>query len=184
MITTARVLLGTTRGSYLPVLVTYFAYGASAVTGVSLLYFQKEALALTPAEVADVAFWTNLPWSMKMVVGSISVSYLSGLLGMTIGPRRVFGLAAGRGTQRRQNQSAVHLTEYGRLRHDSRDRSLGHLFAEGKQSISGTSTSGNDGCPDPALPPSAEAVLFHTRAGKPMMRAGGGGETASTLDQE
>jgi hypothetical protein len=72
MITAARELLGTVRGSYLPVLVTYFAYGASAITGVSLLYFQKEALLLTPAEVAHVAFWANLPWSMKMVVGAAS----------------------------------------------------------------------------------------------------------------
>jgi hypothetical protein len=72
MIAAARELLGTIRRSYLPVLVTYFAYGASAITGVSLLYFQKEALALTPAEVAHVAFWANLPWSMKMVVGAAS----------------------------------------------------------------------------------------------------------------
>jgi hypothetical protein len=46
------------------VLVTYFAYGASAVTSVGLLYFQKDVIGLTPAQVASVAFWANLPWSM------------------------------------------------------------------------------------------------------------------------
>jgi MFS family permease len=67
--------LGTFRPSYLPVLVTYFAYGASMITGVALLYFQKETLGLTPAEVAHIAFWVNLPWSMKMVAGVASDRY-------------------------------------------------------------------------------------------------------------
>jgi MFS family permease len=70
-----RRLLGPLRPSYLPILVTYFAYGASAITGVALLYFQKEALGLTPAEVAHVAFWIGLPWSMKMVAGVASDRY-------------------------------------------------------------------------------------------------------------
>ena len=65
-------VLGTLRLAYLPVLVTYFAYGASAVTSVGLLYFQKDVIGLTPAQVASVAFWANLPWSMKMVVGVAS----------------------------------------------------------------------------------------------------------------
>jgi hypothetical protein len=65
-------VFGAVRPAYVPVLVTYFAYGASAIAGVALLYFQKETLALTPAEVARVAFWANLPWSMKMVVGVAS----------------------------------------------------------------------------------------------------------------
>ncbi len=67
-----RGLLGSFRLAYLPVLVTYFAYGASAVTGIGLLYFEKDALALTPAEAAGIAFWLSLPWSMKMVVGVAS----------------------------------------------------------------------------------------------------------------
>jgi Na+/melibiose symporter-like transporter len=68
-------LIGTLRPSYLPVLVTYFAYGASTITGVALLYFQKDVLGLTPAEVAHVAFWIGLPWSMKMVAGVASDRY-------------------------------------------------------------------------------------------------------------
>jgi len=65
-------LLGSFRIAYLPVLVTYFAYGASAITGVALLYLQKTTLDLTPAEVAHVGFWAGLPWATKMVAGAAS----------------------------------------------------------------------------------------------------------------
>jgi Na+/melibiose symporter-like transporter len=70
-----RRVLGAFRLAYLPVLVTYFAYGASAITGVALLYFQKDTLALTPAEAAHVGFWVGLPWSMKMVAGVATDRY-------------------------------------------------------------------------------------------------------------
>ena len=42
MIASVRAVVGTLRLGYLPVLVTYFAYGASAITSVSMLFFQKE----------------------------------------------------------------------------------------------------------------------------------------------
>src|SRR5512144_3297052 len=67
--------LGTVRAAWLPVLITYFAYGASTITQIALLYLQKDMLALTPAEGAHVAFWANLPWSMKMVVGATSDAF-------------------------------------------------------------------------------------------------------------
>ena len=65
-------LLGTFRAAYLPVLITYFAYGASSITGVALLYFQKETLKLQPTDAAQIGFWLGLPWSMKMVIGVAS----------------------------------------------------------------------------------------------------------------
>src|SRR4029077_4414749 len=68
----ARSLLGGVRLAYLPVLVTYFCYGASGITAIALLYFQKDALGLTPAEAAGIAFWVALPWSTKMVAGGAS----------------------------------------------------------------------------------------------------------------
>lgn len=68
-------LLGGFRLRYLPVLVTYFCYGASTITNVALVFFEKDALRLTPAEVAGIAFWLGLPWSMKMVVGAASDVY-------------------------------------------------------------------------------------------------------------
>ncbi|MBI2359300.1 MAG: hypothetical protein HYV04_10420 [Deltaproteobacteria bacterium] len=56
----ARRLIGGFRLAYLPVLLTYFCYGASAITGVARVFFEKDALQLTPAEVAGIAFWRAL----------------------------------------------------------------------------------------------------------------------------
>jgi hypothetical protein len=60
------------RVTYLPVLLTYLCFGASMVTSIALLYFEKDTLGLTPGEVAGIAFWLGLPWSMKVVVGVAS----------------------------------------------------------------------------------------------------------------
>jgi len=60
------------RVAYLPVLLTYLCFGASMVTSIALLYFEKDTLGLTPSEAAGIAFWLGLPWSMKMVVGVAS----------------------------------------------------------------------------------------------------------------
>jgi len=99
--------LGGMRLAYVPILATYFCYGASGIIGVALLYFQKDALALTPAEVAGIGFWLGLPWSMKMVAGVASDVYpifgsrrgaylLLGALGSAAG---YAALAAGVGTK-------------------------------------------------------------------------------------
>jgi hypothetical protein len=77
------------RAAWTPVLVTYFCYGASAVTQVADVFFQKEALQLLPAEVAAIAFWLGLPWSMKMVAGVASDAY------PILGSRRVAYLLVG-----------------------------------------------------------------------------------------
>jgi hypothetical protein len=57
------------RLAWTPILITYFSYGASAVTAIADVYLQKDTLGLTPADVAGIAFWLSLPWSMKMVAG-------------------------------------------------------------------------------------------------------------------
>jgi hypothetical protein len=68
-------LLGDFKLSYLPILLTYFCYGASTITSVALVFFEKDTLGLTPAEVAEVGFWLGLPWGMKMVAGVVSDVY-------------------------------------------------------------------------------------------------------------
>ncbi len=65
-------VFGGFRAAYLPILATYFAYGANAITAVATVFLQKDILHLTPAEVAGIGFWLGLPWSMKMVVGVAS----------------------------------------------------------------------------------------------------------------
>lgn len=82
-------LLGGLRLAWTPILVTYFCYGASAVTGVAELFFQKDVLHLAPAEVAVITFWVSLPWSMKMVAGVASDVY------PLLGSRRVAYLLLG-----------------------------------------------------------------------------------------
>jgi hypothetical protein len=52
--------------------VPYFCYGASTITAVAQVFFEKNVLALTPADAASIAFWLGLPWSMKMVAGVAS----------------------------------------------------------------------------------------------------------------
>ncbi len=39
------------------------------------MFFEKDTLKLTPAEVAGISFWLGLPWSMKMVIGAASDVY-------------------------------------------------------------------------------------------------------------
>jgi MFS family permease len=68
-------ILGGFRPAWTPILLTYFCYGASTITAVADVYFTKDTLKLTPAEVAGVAFWLGLPWSMKMVAGVASDVY-------------------------------------------------------------------------------------------------------------
>lgn len=84
-----RKLFGGLRLTWTPILATYFCYGASAVTGVAEIFFQKDVLRLSPAEVAAVTFWATLPWSMKMVAGVASDVY------PILGSRRVAYLLLG-----------------------------------------------------------------------------------------
>jgi hypothetical protein len=80
------------RLAHLPVLVPYFCYGASAITAVALVFFEKNTLALTPAESASVLFWLGLPWSMKMVAGVASDAWP--ILGSRRGTYLLLGCAA------------------------------------------------------------------------------------------
>jgi len=59
------------RLSYLPVLMVYFAYGALGVIDVTQSFWVKESLTLTPSELAGLAVWFGLPWTVKMVFGEL-----------------------------------------------------------------------------------------------------------------
>ena len=59
------------RLSYLPVVMVYFAYGALGLIDVTRDFWIKEALTLTPAQLAAVAVWLSLPWTIKMVFGEL-----------------------------------------------------------------------------------------------------------------
>src|SRR5688500_15632906 len=59
------------RLSYVPVVMVYFAYGALGLIDVTRDFWIKEALTLTPAELAGIAVWLTLPWTIKMVFGEL-----------------------------------------------------------------------------------------------------------------
>jgi hypothetical protein len=56
---------------YLPLLMVYFAYGAMGIVGVAQTFWVRKSLTLTPAELATLAFWFQLPWTIKMVFGAL-----------------------------------------------------------------------------------------------------------------
>src|SRR4051812_26606215 len=59
------------RLSYLPLAMIYFAYGALGLIDVSRDMWIKERLTLSPAELAGIAVWLSLPWTVKMVFGEL-----------------------------------------------------------------------------------------------------------------
>ena len=59
------------RMRYLPLLMVYFAYGALGLVAIAESFWIKQALTLTPADLAGLAVWLTLPWTIKMVFGQI-----------------------------------------------------------------------------------------------------------------
>ncbi len=59
------------RRNYVPVVMVYFAYGALGLIDVTRDLWIKEALTLTPAQLAGIAVWLGLPWTIKMVFGEL-----------------------------------------------------------------------------------------------------------------
>lgn len=56
---------------YLPLLMVYFAYGALGLMAIAESFWIKEALTLTPADLAELGVWLTLPWTIKMVFGQV-----------------------------------------------------------------------------------------------------------------
>lgn len=59
------------RLSYAPLLLVYFSYGALGLIDISRDLWVKEALSLSPAELAAIGVWLTLPWTIKMVFGQL-----------------------------------------------------------------------------------------------------------------
>jgi hypothetical protein len=57
------------RWSYLPPLMVYLAAGVSALTSVIGTFIVHDYLALSAASIAGLAFWTAIPWTLKMPLG-------------------------------------------------------------------------------------------------------------------
>src|SRR5947208_132227 len=59
------------RLAYVPVVMVYFAYGALGLIDVTRDLWIKESLSLTPSDLAAIAVWLMLPWTVKMVFGEL-----------------------------------------------------------------------------------------------------------------
>ncbi|WP_457565108.1 hypothetical protein [Caminibacter sp.] len=56
---------------YLPLLMVYFAYGASGISGVAETFWVKEELNLSAAALVSLGVWLSIPWTIKMVFGQL-----------------------------------------------------------------------------------------------------------------
>jgi MFS family permease len=56
---------------YLPLLMIYYAYGALGLVSIAETFWIKQALTLTPSDLAAIAVWLTLPWTIKMVFGQL-----------------------------------------------------------------------------------------------------------------
>ncbi|WP_096260104.1 hypothetical protein [Lebetimonas natsushimae] len=56
---------------YLPLLMVYFAYGASGISGVAETFWVKEELHLSAAALISLGVWLSIPWTIKMVFGQL-----------------------------------------------------------------------------------------------------------------
>src|SRR3990172_8801003 len=59
---------------YLPLLMIYYADGALGLVAIAEAFWIKQALTFTPAELAAIAVWLTLPWTIKMVFGQLADS--------------------------------------------------------------------------------------------------------------
>ena len=59
------------RRRYLPLLMVYFAYGALGIVAIAQSFWVKNALTMTPADLAALSVWLALPWAVKMVFGEL-----------------------------------------------------------------------------------------------------------------
>jgi MFS family permease len=59
------------RLAYLPLLMVYFAYGATGLVGVAQTFWIRKSLTWSPAELAALSVWFTLPWTIKMVFGAL-----------------------------------------------------------------------------------------------------------------
>lgn len=59
------------RWRYLPLLMVYFASGASALSGIAETFFVKDHLNLSAEMLVAVLVWVQVPWSIKPVFGQL-----------------------------------------------------------------------------------------------------------------
>lgn len=54
----------------------YFLIGLLSLAGVTFTLFYKQSVTLSPSELVSLGMWTSLPWTIKIVFGSIIDNFL------------------------------------------------------------------------------------------------------------
>jgi len=60
---------------YVPLLLIYFAYGASGFSAVAETFWVKEQLNLSAENLISLAVWLTVPWTIKMIFGQMVDSF-------------------------------------------------------------------------------------------------------------
>ncbi len=60
---------------YIPLLLIYFAYGASGFTAVAETFWVKEQLNLSAENLISLGVWLTVPWTIKMIFGQMVDSF-------------------------------------------------------------------------------------------------------------
>ncbi|PTB87176.1 hypothetical protein C9925_01885 [cyanobacterium G8-9] len=60
---------------YVPLLLIYFAYGASGFTAVAETFWVKEHLNLSAEDLIALGVWLTVPWTIKMIFGQMVDSF-------------------------------------------------------------------------------------------------------------
>ncbi len=61
---------------YVPLLLVYFAYGSSVFTAIATNFWVKDTLDMSAANLAELGVWLTVPWTVKMIFGSLVDSVL------------------------------------------------------------------------------------------------------------
>ncbi len=59
------------RMRYIPLLLIYFAYGASGFIGIAESFWVKEELNLSAEDLVALSVWLMVPWTIKMIFGQL-----------------------------------------------------------------------------------------------------------------
>ena len=60
---------------YLPLLLIYFAYGASGFTAIAETFWVKEQLNMSAENLISLGVWLTVPWTIKMIFGQMIDSF-------------------------------------------------------------------------------------------------------------
>ena len=59
------------RMRYIPLLLIYFSYGSGVFTAIAENFWVKDTLDMTASNLAELAVWLSVPWTVKMIFGQM-----------------------------------------------------------------------------------------------------------------